>query len=242
MNIVFVLYAFLLGTAMDIGRTIGTAEAAAGLEIDMIDIDIVLAAGSTETAPTSVGKSAKKTKNSPQQQHEPTPTVLAVQAGPDCSITQDAGTGIYTLRAILGNATTLFSERPVRAASTLATPTFVERFAGYFNTSLPNAAITFAGVGVTDATTVSSSSDKPLIAVLSQPSLFGTTRLLDYIGNNPAKGGLFSPSLLEDRYTGIEYTLTQSDSQAAVGPIQQFLDTSGSSCSIFIDGFIESMS
>ena len=69
--------------------------------------------------------------------------------------------------------------------------------------------------------------------MLSQPSLLGTTRLLDYIGNNPAKGGLFL-TLLEDRYTGIEYTLTQSDSQAAVGSIQQFLDISGP-CSIFID-------
>ena len=143
---------------------------------------------------------------------------LAVQVGPDCSITQQASTGIYTLRAIIGNATTLFSERPVRTARTMATPTFVERFEGYFNTSQPNAAITFTGNK--DSTTTASADDNngPLIAVLSQASLIGTT------------------SLLEDRYTGIEYTLSQSESQAAVGSIQQFLDMSGS-CSIFIDDF-----
>ena len=73
--------------------------------------------------------------------------------------------------------------------------------------------------------------------MLSQPSLLlSTTRLLDYIGNNPAKSGLFL-TLLKDHYTGIKYTLTQSDSQAVVGSIQQFLDMSGP-CSIFIGGII----
>ena len=190
------------------------------------------------TTASALVKPAKKTKNSPQQQHKPPPKVLAVQAGPDCSITQDAVTGIYTLRAAIGNATTLFSERPVRKARTMATPTFVEQFAGDFNTSQPNAAITFTADDREPEAT-GNNNNGPLIVVLSQPSLLGTTRLLEFsdcIGNNPAKGGLFS-SLLEDRYIGIEYTLTQSDSQAAVGSIQQFLDTSGSSCSIFIDMF-----
>jgi len=161
---------------------------------------------------------------------------LAVQVGPDCLITQQASTGIYTLRAIIGNATTLFSERPVRTARTMATPTFVEWFERYFNTSQPNAAITFTGNK--DSTTTASADDNngPLIAVLSQASLIGTTSLLfNYIVNSPAKGKLLQNSL-EDRYTGIEYTLSQSESQAAVGSIQQFLDMSGS-CSIFIDGF-----
>jgi len=198
------VYAFvlLLSTALNIG--VARAEGSWGW---------------TETAAIVV-KSDKKTKNSPQQQHEPTPSVLAVQAGPDCSITQDAGTGIYVLRATIGNATTLFSERPVRTARTMATPTFVERFEGYFNTSQPNAAITFTAEDREPEATGNKNKNNngPLIGVLSQPSLLITTRLL------------------EDRYTGIEYTLSQSESQAAVGSIQQFLDTSGS-CSIFIDPF-----
>ena len=82
----------LLSTAMNIGAS------TAGR----------LAFGSTETAAT-VGKSAKKTKKSPQQQQEPTPTVLAVQAGPDCSITRDAVTGVYTLCAEVGDGRVFFS-------------------------------------------------------------------------------------------------------------------------------------
>ena len=131
---------------------------------------------------------------------------LAVQGGPDCSITQQASTGKYTLSATVGKETVLFAERPVRTARKLSTEEFVDKFADIFFTSNPNAAVTFT------STTASADNNNngPLIVVLSQ------TRMV-------------SSSI-------IEYTMTQSESQAKVASMDQFLETSGA-CSIFIDSF-----
>lgn len=127
MNIVVsVVYAFLLGTALDIGRTMGTAVAAATVYADL-----------TEPAATAEGvKSAKRTKNSPQQLQQELPSEplltreLAVQDGVDCSILQRAYSSghHYTLRATMGTETVLFSERPIRTAQTLPTQAFVKKF------------------------------------------------------------------------------------------------------------------
>ena len=107
---------------------------------------------------------------------------LAVQGGPDCSITQQASTGKYTLSATVGKETVLFAERPVRTARKLSTEEFVDKFADIFFTSNPNAAVTFT------STTASADNNNngPLIVVLSQ------TRMV-------------SSSI-------IEYTMTQSES------------------------------
>ena len=157
------------------------------------------------TTDASGWTSTKQRKNN---RRPPQPTTVApqlvVQTGRDCSMAPQA-TGSYTFTATLGNATVLFSERPVRMAQTIPTPVFVEQFHNLFATSNPNAAVTFSGENV-----------GPVIVVLSRPRLVGDDRI-------------------------IEYTLTQSASQGAVVSIENFLDMSGSvSCSIFIDGFIES--
>ena len=153
--------------------------------------------GTTEA--TAVWKSAKK-KNRPQQQPKEAEHELGVQAGRDCSITQQASTGIYTLSATVGKEMVLFAERPERTARTVPTRAFVEQFDQLFATSPPNAAVTLAG-----------DNNGPLIVVLSQPRFVGDSIL--------------------------EYTITQSESQRDVVSIEQFLDMSGVSCSIFIDYF-----
>jgi len=154
--------------------------------------------GTTEAAG---GKSAKKKNSQPQQQTEEEAKVLFLQAGTDCALTPSA-TGIYTLRATVGTETIYFSERPDRLAGTMATQTFVEQFEdNFFVTSNPNVAITFTG---------DNSNTGPLIVVLSQPRMVGSSI--------------------------IEYTLMQSDSQGEVASIDQFAGMSdGISCSIFID-------
>lgn len=175
--------------------------------------------GSTEaeTASAVVVKSDKKAKNS-QQHPEPAPTptrYLVVETGRDCSITQQAtSTGIYTLRATIGNETVLFSERPVRTAGTMGTQEFVNRFAKLFATSNPNTAITFTADDNNNNNTITG----PLIVVLSRPKIAGT-----------------SP---DGRTVMIEYTMTQSASQGEIVLIEQFLEMSGVSCSIFIDGVV----
>ena len=158
-----------------------------------------------------MGKSAKKTKNSQQHPDQGTPTPtrdLLVQVGRDCSITTHAASGDYRLRATIGNETVVFSERPVRTAGTIATQNFVEQFDKLFETSAPNAAVTFAR-DTEQEQHAAADSTGPLIVVLSRPSMIGSSI--------------------------IEYTLTQSKSQGAVVSITQFIDTSGGSCSIFID-------
>ena len=154
MNIVFVVYAFLLGTAMDIGRTMGTAEAAAVHQYIL---------GSTQPVTTDVAvKSAKKAKHSPQEQPSEPPgpaRELAVQDGVDCSILQHASSGEYRLLASVGTETVLFAERPIRTAQTVPTQAFVKKFEELFASSNPNAAITFAD------------NTGPLIVVLSRPKI-----------------------------------------------------------------------
>ena len=204
MNLLFVVYAFLWGAVMDIGSTIGPTEVRA-----------ISYVGETESEPTSDAtagvKSDKKSKNSQQHPEEGTrpPTrELLVQTGRDCVITTHAASGDYRLRATIGNATVVFSERPVQTAGIIATPKFVENFKELFNTSAPNAAITFAR-DTEQEQYAAANNTGPLIVILSRPSMIGSSI--------------------------IEYTLTQSNSQGAVASITQFLDMSGVSCSIFID-------
>ena len=87
--------------------------------------------GTTEA--TATWKSAKK-KNHPQQQPKGAKE-LGLQAGRDCSITQQASTGIYTLSATVGKEMVLFSERPERMARTVPTQAFVDQFDNLFATS-----------------------------------------------------------------------------------------------------------
>ena len=121
--------------------------------------------GTTEA--TAVWKSAKK-KNHPQQpkeaEHE-----LGLQVGTDCSITQQASTGIYTLSATVGKEMVLFSERPERMARTVPTQAFVDQFDKLFATSPPNAAVTFVG-----------DNNGPLIVMLFEPRFVGDS-ILEYI-------------------------------------------------------------
>jgi len=235
MNLVFVVYAFLLGAVMDIGSMIGPTEVRA---VHLMDTEaeltqtqsvgaidqfytdseqtrILVAATDADLyrdpePATAVGKSAKKSKNSQQHPDQGTPTTpptreLLVQTGRDCSITTHAASGDYRLRATKGGtATVVFSERPVQTAGIIATKNFVENFDKLFNTSAPNAAITFAR-DTEDAVDTTG----PLIVELSQPRIIGSSI--------------------------IEYTLIQSKSQGAVASIAQFIDMSGVSCSIFID-------
>ena len=131
-----------------------------------------------------------------------------MQTGRDCSIATHAASGDYRLRATIGNETVAFSERPVQTAGIIATQTYVENFKELFNTSAPNAAITFAR-DTEQEQYAAADNTGPLIVILSRPSMIGSSI--------------------------IEYTLTQSKSQGAVVSITQFIDTSGGSCSIFID-------
>ena len=140
----------------------------------------------------------------------PAPTAptreLAVQGpAPEWTIARQPSTGIYTLSARVGTETVLFSERPDRTARTIATQAFVKQFPDIFDTSNPNAAITF-----TSTTATADNNNGPLIVELTGARVLG------------------------DFGDFIEYTMTQSESQAAVAPIDQFLEISGS-CSIFID-------
>ena len=138
----------------------------------------------------------------------PAPSYLFLQPGTDCRITQQVITGIPLLSAAVGNATTYFSERPNRMAGTVNTTEFVDKFDKIFANSNPNAAVTFTGT-----TAAAAASKGPLIVELSQP----------YILN-------------QNNRQYIEYTITQSNSQNAVGSIEQFSESaSGSPCSIFID-------
>ena len=161
---------------------------------------------------TSGGSGRRRTLSSKKNPSAAAPTrELAVQGGLDCSITQQALTGNYTLRATVGTETVLFSERPVRKAHTIATQEFVDKFPDIFFTSNPNAAVTFT------STTASAADNNtvPLIVVLSRPRMNGSSI--------------------------IEYTLTQSNSQGAVASITQFIDMSGVSCSIFIDSIAKKL-
>ena len=172
---------------------------------------------------TVVGKAAKKTKV--QQAYEAAPTTTAapttapakqwlfVQAGTTCTLAQHATTGVYTLRATIGQDTVALTERPDRIASNIATQKFVNSFEDLFSSSSPNVAITFTGDQKPSSS--SASLDGPLIVILSRPSIIG---------------GLNGSSMLD-----IEYTMKQSESQSTVATIEQFLDASGS-CSLFIDG------
>ena len=143
----------------------------------------------------------------------PAPTAptreLAVQGpAPEWTIARQTSTsGMYTwvLSARVGTETVLFSERPVRTARTVSTQKFVDKFPDIFDTSNPNAAITF-----TSTTATADNNNGPLIVELTGARVLG------------------------DFGDFIEYTMTQSESQAAVAPIDQFLEISGS-CSIFID-------
>ena len=171
---------------------------------------------------TVVGKAAKKTKV--QQAYEAAPTTTAapttapakqwlfVQAGTTCTLAQHATTGVYTLRATIGQDMVAFTERPDRLASNIATHKFVKSFGDLFASSKPNAAITFAD------------NDGPLIGVLSQPKIV----------KRPKKNLLEEEDKSTTGFIIVEYAMEQSESQGAVVSIEQFLDTSGS-CSIFID-------
>ena len=94
---------------------------------------------------------------------------LAEQGAPDCSITQQASTGKYTLRATVGRETVLYSERPVRSARTMATQEFVEQFENLFVTFNPNAAIIFTG----------NKDASPLNLELSRPRMIGSS-IIEY--------------------------------------------------------------
>ena len=110
---------------------------------------------------------------------------LAVQGGPDCSITQQALTGNYTLRATVGTETVLFSERPVRKARTIATQEFVDKFPDIFFTSNPNAAVTFT------STTASADNNRPLIVELTGARMIGD--IIEYtMTQSPSQGEVAS--------------------------------------------------
>ena len=189
-------------------------------------------------------KDKKKPKNYQHATAPPTPTppvsYLVAQPGVDCSLraqpanrrhTIGEGTfyvvaptpiqsddeRYYTLRATVSNATIAFAERPTRTALTVGTKDFVDGVPDLFETSNPNGAITFVSE---DTASLSSSAatavDGPLIAVLSQPKILGT-----------------SP---DNSTFVIEYNITQSESQSAIVSIETFMGNTFRSCSIFIDG------
>ena len=125
----------------------------------------------------------------------------------------------YTLRATVSNETIAFAERPARSALAVSTQDFVKGFEDeLFVTSNPNGAITFVSedTASSSAAAAVASLDGPLIAVLSEPEIVGT-----------------SP---DNSTFVIEYNITQSDSQRAIVSIEKFIDTTFYSCSIFIDG------
>ena len=174
-------------------------------------------ASTIRTTEAALMKMSKK-NNHGLQQHETTPTTepryLVAQPGHVCSImAQPANIGSYTLRATVSTNTVGFSEHPTRKAKTHSTEEFVDGFPGLFETSKPNGAITF--VSDDTASAVSALYNKPLIVVLSEPDI-----------GDPNLDGTWD----------IEYTLTQSPSQSGVISIEQFLDNTFRSCSIFIDG------
>jgi len=128
-----------------------------------------------------------------------------------------ANTGSYTLRATVSSDTVAFAERPTRTALTVLTQDFVDSFEDLFETSKPNGAITFVSEDTASAVVSASSLDVPLIAVLSQPKIVDTS--------------------VDDSTVVIEYTMmTQSKSQSGVISIEQFLNNTFGSCSIFLDG------
>ena len=163
--------------------------------------------------------------------------------------TQSDDERYYTLRATVSTATIAFAERPARSAITVKTEDFVKEFDdALFVTSKPNGAITFTGTtaptdnnnnnneetnltaalpvnqlfqrtdfGNTEPTMAPSSNNTgPLIVVLTEPKIVGT---------NP-----------DDSTVVVEYTIRQSESQRAVVSIEQFMDDTFRSCSLFIDG------
>ena len=135
---------------------------------------------------------------------------LFVQPGIGCHITKH-GSGSYFLSATVGTETTYFSERPKRTAGTIATHEFVDRFAYIFATSNPNAAVTFTG-NKDSTMTAAADNNRPLIVELSPPLMYYTN--MD---------------------SSIIYPITQSKSQGEVVPMDQFLEMSDVSCSIFVD-------
>ena len=202
--------AFVVGTvALDIGSTISMTEAAAIVVFGEEDND--------NEATAAAAKSTKNSKNNGlhSQPAASSSSALGIQDGHVCSIKLKRQR-TYTLRATLGNETVLFLERPNRGAAKVSTQVFVDKFDKVFTSSSPNVAITFAGDKEPSSSSSSSSAslDRPLIVILSKPSIIG---------------GLDGSSTLD-----VEYTIKQSESQSAVATIEQFLDASGS-CSIFID-------
>ena len=189
----------------------------------------------------------KMTKNHPPATAPPTPTppirYLVAQPAQECSVRmvphertteaaavayQQVGQAFiaieeeepprsYTLSATVSAATIAFAERPTRTALSVLTQDFVEEFAVLFETSNPNGALTFFSEDAASSSSAAAASslDGPLIAVLSEPKIVGTN---------------------VDSTLDVEYTITQSDSQRAVGSIETFMDNTFRSCSIFIDG------
>ena len=140
--------------------------------------------------------------------------LLAVQKGEGCHITE-LDSGVYNLVIKEMNQDTIqFQERPGRGASTISTTEFTNDFSSIFPLGdLPNAAISF---GQSQQQQDSKNNEHgTLIVQLSNPTAY----------NNG---------------TGLKYTLKQSQSQAAVGSLQESIvkNTDGfvnNSCSLFID-------
>jgi len=148
----------------------------------------------------------------PQEMTTGAVTFAYGRGGDSSTLDEEEPPRSYTLRATVSNATIAFAERPARSVLTVSTKDFVDLFEDeLFVTSDPNGAITFGSASLDDG---------PLIAVLSQPKIVGT-----------------SP---DNSTFVIEYNITQSESQSAVVSIEQFLEMSGS-CSIFIDGLNDAL-
>ena len=140
--------------------------------------------------------------------------LLAVQKGEGCFITE-VELDVYNLVIKEMNQDTIqFQERPGRGASTISTAEFTNDFSGIFPLDdLPNAAISF---GQSQQQQDSKNEEQgTLIVQLSNPTAY----------NNG---------------TGLKYTLKQSQSQAAVGSLQESIVKNidgfvNNSCSLFID-------
>ena len=147
MIIFFVVYAFLLGTAMDIGCTIGTTEAAGGASRAGRPL---LNVKSTKTNGADCCRGGKISQEGEAQPATAKPNPHPPESWP-CrpeltgSIEKQATGGHYTLHATLGHETVLFFRNiPSGRRVILLLREFVEKFDILFVTSQSNAAITSA--------------------------------------------------------------------------------------------------
>ena len=125
MIIFFVVYAFLLGTAMDIGCTIGTTEAAGGASRagrPLLNVKSIKTNGADCCRGGKISQEGEAQPATAKPNPHP-PASWPCRPELTGSIEKQATGGHYTLSATLRHETVLFfSERPVRTASNIATP------------------------------------------------------------------------------------------------------------------------